>query len=72
MWRIAEQDAVRRRLAPGGGDACASPDAATSEMVGYRFWWLGLRHGADREAVIVMAVIGLVGLVSTVVYLLAR
>ena len=70
MWRIAEQDAVRRRLALGGGDACASPDAATSEMVGYRFWWLGLRHGADREAVIVMAVIGLVGLVSTVVYLL--
>ena len=25
MWRIAEQDAVRRRLAPGGGDACRQP-----------------------------------------------
>jgi hypothetical protein len=71
MWRIAEQDAVRRRLAPGGG-AASSPDVVTPEMVRYRFWWLGLRHGADREAVIVMAMIGLVGLASTVVYLLAR
>ena len=70
MWRITEQDAVRRRLAPGGGDACRQPRCRYC-MIPVLVARLAAMEPIEK-LFIVMAVIGLVGLVSTVVYLLAR
>jgi hypothetical protein len=72
MWRIAEQHAIRRRLAPGGGDACRQPRCRYVRNGMIPVLVAELAAMEIEKLFIVMAVIGLVGLVSTVVYLLAR
>ena len=66
MWRIAEHDA-------GGGDACRQPRCRyiRDGMIPVLAARLAAMEPIEKMF-IVMAVIGLVGLVSTVVYLLAR